>query len=180
MRRPPRDRAAARGNRRGQALVEFAIILPLLLLVLTGILQFGVLLSGQIAFVNAVREAARYGSVLQTASPAAVTADGGAVVTQLQTVLEKGLPGYDASRLSGAQACYLGYQNPNSAPATYSVELTLSANYSHPLFVPIIAQILDALDGSVDGGFRLHASERFRVENPPLTTNPLSSTQCAT
>ena len=167
-----------RGRVRGQALVEFAIILPLLLLILTGILQFGVLLAGQVAFVNGVREAARYGSVLQTASPAAVNADGAQVVGQLNVVLTSGVPGYDPSRLSNAEACYIGYQNPNSDPPTYSVELTVSADYSHPLFVPIVAQILDILDGTIDGGFRLHASERFRGENPPLTSNPLATQQC--
>jgi hypothetical protein len=163
---------------RGQALVEFAIILPLLLLLVTGILQFGILLSGQIAFVNGVREAARYGSVLQTASTSAVTNDGTAVVGQLNAVLDAGLPGFDATRLSDAEACYEGYANPNSSPASYSVELTVSADYNHPLFVPIIAQILDLLDGNADGGFQLHASERFRVENPPLGSNPLPSSTC--
>ena len=40
-------------------MAEFALILPILMLLITGLLQFGVLLSGQIAFVNGVREAAR-------------------------------------------------------------------------------------------------------------------------
>lgn len=164
---------------RGQALVEFAIILPLLLLLLTGIMQFGILLSGQIALVNGVREAARYGSVLQTGSVAAVAADGPAVRGQLDTVLAGGMPAFDPARLTASSACYIGYQNPNSNPESYSVRLTVTATYRHPLFIPIIAQLIDLLDGAADSGFSLQASESFRVENPPLgPPNPISIQAC--
>jgi Flp pilus assembly protein TadG len=163
---------------RGQGLVEMALILPLLLLLVTGILQFGVLLSGQIALVNGVREAARYGSVLQTASPGAVPGAAASVKGQLTTVLAAGLPGYQAARLTASSVCYVSYANPNSNPTTYSVQITVSATYKHGLFVPIISQILDPIDGSFDGGFTLSASERFRVENPPLTINVLPTQVC--
>jgi hypothetical protein len=157
-----------------------ALVLPLLLLILTGIMQFGVLLSGQIALVNGVREAARYGSVLQTASTAAATTNGASVKTYLRTsVLPAGVPGFQPARLTASSVCYISYLNPGSSPATYSVKITVSATYNHALFVPIIAQIIDALDGSADGGFRLSASERFRVENLPLTTNVIASQTCA-
>lgn len=175
--RPRRlHRAVIRTTKRGQALVEMALILPLLLLIITGIMQFGVLLSGQIALVNGVREAARYGSVLQTASSAAVTGPQGAaqkVKDQLTTVLQAGLPSYQAARLTASSVCYFSYLNPNSNPPTYSVRITVSATYKHALFVPIIAQILDPIDGSFDDGFSLKASERFRVENVPLPTDVL-------
>jgi Flp pilus assembly protein TadG len=168
-----------RGLESGQALVEMAIILPLLLLILTGIMQFGVLLSGQIALVNGVREAARYGSVLQTASPGAATSAGAQVGAQLESVLQGGMPGYQASRLITWSVCYQSYSNPGSSPQSWSVRLTVSATYNHPLFVPIVAQILDPIDGAFNGGFILHASEQFRVENPPLPNNAsLSSPTC--
>ena len=158
-----------------------AIILPLLLLVLTGILQFGVLLSGQIAFVNGVRDAARYGSVLQTSTSGGATTNGAAVSSYLTNpstpkgILPTRMPGYQAARLTGPAISYCKYQNPNSSPPTYSVRLTVAADYNHALFVPIIAQIIDGLDGSFDDGFELHASEQFRVENIPLQANEVSS-----
>jgi Flp pilus assembly protein TadG len=175
---PPTNERGARG----QALVETALVLPILLLILTGIMQFGILLSGQVALVNGVREAARFGSVLQTASAGAATADAAQVTTRLRSVLQGGMPAYQAARLTASTVCYVSYQNPGSSPPTYSVRITVSATYNHALFVPIIAQILDPIDGSFNGGFTLHASERFRVENVPLPTNvlptPIGSAGC--
>ena len=46
---------------RGAALVEFAIILPLLLVILIGILEFGLLFYNKQIITNASREAARAG-----------------------------------------------------------------------------------------------------------------------
>jgi Flp pilus assembly protein TadG len=184
-RTPPRDSSSSTSRRaaagvpttksgwRGQALVETALVLPLLLLIVTGIMQFGILLSGQVALVNGVREAARFGSVLQTASAGAATTDAGQVTTRLRSVLQGGMPAYQATRLTASTVCYVSYQNPGSNPPTWSVRITVSATYNHALFVPIIAQILDPIDGSFNGGFTLHASERFRVENVPLPSNVL-------
>lgn len=47
---------------RGQALPEFALVLPLVILTFFGIIQFGITLGGHIALVNSVREATRYAS----------------------------------------------------------------------------------------------------------------------
>jgi Flp pilus assembly protein TadG len=172
-RRAAPQATSAKLGRRGQALVETALVLPLLLLIVTGIMQFGILLSGQVALVNGVREAARFGSVLQTASPGAATTDAAQVDARLRSVLQGGMPAYQAARLTASTVCYVSYQNPGSNPPTYSVRITVSATYNHALFVPIIAQILDPIDGSFNGGFTLHASERFRVENVPLPSNVL-------
>ena len=43
----------------GQALTELALILPILLLLLMAIIQFGLIFSGQIAIAGAAREGAR-------------------------------------------------------------------------------------------------------------------------
>lgn len=52
-----------KNNENGQTLVEFALILPILLLLVMGIIQFGMILSGQIAVTNAAREGARVAAV---------------------------------------------------------------------------------------------------------------------
>jgi Flp pilus assembly protein TadG len=53
---------------RGQSLVEFALTLPLLLLVLIGILDLGRITATYVILENAAREGARYGAVHPSSS----------------------------------------------------------------------------------------------------------------
>ena len=50
-------------NEKGQSLIEFAILLPLLLLLLMGILEFGLMLNAYLSINNSAREGARLGIV---------------------------------------------------------------------------------------------------------------------
>lgn len=52
-----------KNNENGQTLVEFALILPILLLLVMGIIQFGIIFSAQIGITNAAREGARMAAV---------------------------------------------------------------------------------------------------------------------
>lgn len=49
----------------GQSLVEFALIAPLLVIVLFGIVELGILLNVYIGMTNSAREAARAGAIYQ-------------------------------------------------------------------------------------------------------------------
>ena len=73
---------------RGQGLVEFALILPLVVLMFFGIIQFGFTLGGHIALVNAVREATRYASASAPNSTNPTPAD------QATTAIARAVPGY--------------------------------------------------------------------------------------
>ena len=53
----------------GQSMVEFALILPIFLLILCGIIDFGWLFYNQLSLNNACREGARY-AVVHTAENA--------------------------------------------------------------------------------------------------------------
>ena len=73
FRRPPRRSLEAQGSarlQRGAVAVEFAIILPVLLMLLFGITTAGISLSQAIGLSNAVREGSRFGA---TNHPAAAT-----------------------------------------------------------------------------------------------------------
>lgn len=48
---------------RGQALVELAIMLPILLIILLGVIDFGRVFYAYVTITNAAREGARYGSL---------------------------------------------------------------------------------------------------------------------
>jgi len=59
--RPRKSRAFAR--RRGAALLEFALVVPILLLILIGIIEFGWMEKNQLTLANATREGARDAAV---------------------------------------------------------------------------------------------------------------------
>jgi hypothetical protein len=53
-------------NRKGQSLVETAVVLPIILLLFCGIVDFGWIMGNQIIAENACREGARLGAVTAT------------------------------------------------------------------------------------------------------------------
>lgn len=55
-------------NERGASAVEFALVLPLLMMILFGIIEFGIALYRQAILTNASREGARVGIVQCTAN----------------------------------------------------------------------------------------------------------------
>ena len=59
---------------KGQSVVEFALVLPVLLLILCGILEFSWALYGKLSLENTAREAARAGSVGATVTEATANA----------------------------------------------------------------------------------------------------------
>jgi Flp pilus assembly protein TadG len=70
----PADRRHQR--ERGQALVEFALVLPLLALLLFGVIQFGIAFNNYVTLTDAVRAGARSAAVSRFApSPGAQAED---------------------------------------------------------------------------------------------------------
>ena len=61
------DRSETCSNDRGQTMVEFALVVPILCLVLFGILQFGMLYNDYVTLTDATRVGARKGAVSRTA-----------------------------------------------------------------------------------------------------------------
>ncbi|HEX9379506.1 MAG TPA: TadE/TadG family type IV pilus assembly protein [Gaiellaceae bacterium] len=55
-------------NERGQTMTEFAFVLPILLVVLFGIIQFGIIFNNYVALTDAARAASRKGAVSRNAS----------------------------------------------------------------------------------------------------------------
>jgi Flp pilus assembly pilin Flp len=63
-----RSRAHRRVDDRGAAAVEFALVLPILLLLVFGIVQFGITFTQWLEMEHAAREGARWGSLGYTAA----------------------------------------------------------------------------------------------------------------
>ena len=160
--------ARAPRSERGQALPEFALVAPLLFLVLFSIIQFGFLLGGQIGFTNGVREATRYASTVPNAT-------GAQVETELQTRSHpKAIPGFNAANFdAGATVVsYCAFTNPDhtATDPSYSIRIRVTATYRHALFMPLVDLIVDAIDGATDRKLTASVTEEMRVENPRLTS----------
>lgn len=78
----------------GQALVEFVVVMPIFLVLLTGMLDFGLAFSDRLTLGNATREGARIGAALATGSDTSCTGDPSGVdttvVASLQNILRSG------------------------------------------------------------------------------------------
>jgi Flp pilus assembly protein TadG len=128
-----------KNNQHGQAVVEFAVILPVLLLVLFSILQFGIVFNNYIQVTAAAREGARKAAVSRGlgasgAKSAAVTAAKGAA------------PGLDQSKLT--------VTFPNNPSFTAGTDVVVQVTY------PYSINIL----GKVVGSGNLTSSTTMRVE----------------
>jgi Flp pilus assembly protein TadG len=71
-----------RQRTRAQSMVEFALILPLLVAVLFGIIELGVLLNIYIGVTNSAREAARAGAIYQVNTALVTASDATAADSQ--------------------------------------------------------------------------------------------------
>ena len=120
----PKRRPSGRGSsrRRGQAMVEFALVIPIFMLVLSGILDFGFALFSRMTVINAAREGARAAVMVSNtstipsvgeASAIAAAQSAGLVPDDVTFTCIKGNPTttspctfafvHDATHLSGAQ-----------------------------------------------------------------------------
>lgn len=162
--------ASTRRVERGQGLVEFALILPVVVVMFFGIIQFGFLFGGQIALVNAVREATRYASTSPVNSNP---------TSQITNAVARGVPGYTGTATVTYSYCY--YPDPLT-PVTYSARIQMNVTYGHPLFIPLVGRLVDGIDanGVVDNRFTVTVREDMRVESQPYKLPPAGLTACAT
>lgn len=110
-------------RRRGQALVELALVLPVLLLILFGIVEFGRIFHAYLVIANAARVGAREG---------AITNDNTDIRDAVRTAADHSL---DLSRLSITIS-------PDPANRNKGDSLTVEVDYNVKVFAPIIAQLV--------------------------------------
>ena len=112
-------------NERGAMAVEFALITPILLLLVVGIIEFGILLVNQAMLTNASREAARAGIVASNPRPSgtAITSIVNAYLTNAG--LNAGSATVTVQNLTtgvtcGATPCCTGFQHDLSVRVIYA------------------------------------------------------------
>ncbi len=111
----------------GQAMVEFALILPIFLLILCGILDFGWLFYNQLSLNNACREGARY-AVVNTAEGANTQAIINHIENTTTTVFANGGVRTD-----------IEYSSPGD-PTSGDITVTMEADIS--FFTPVLSTVL--------------------------------------
>lgn len=146
----------------GQALVEFALVAPILILIFAGLVQLALIYERQIGIENAVRDGARRAATYPTDSTNA-SANGGHIWTLVFDtggLLQASVEGYDGNQLSNPQVCY---RDLTDASGHNSVLVKVSMTYKHPLFMPIIGSLLDP--GESPPVLRVSTSSEFTVAN---------------
>lgn len=109
-------------QRKGQSLVETAIVLPLVLLLLMAIIDFGFLFNNYIVISNASREAARKGSL-------------GATDTEIIQLIQGNTQSLDPGRLS--IEIY-----PPQSQRFHGSEIRVTLQYENKLITPFIGSLL--------------------------------------
>lgn len=139
---PWRLRRGRRGGESGQSLVEFALVLPLLLVLLFALVDFGRGFQAWIQVTNGAREGARVGAVRGTAA-------------QIESRVRSATAGLDQSKLSVAAS------NVQGAPGQ-SVVVTVS--YRWDLITPVSPLLGLLSGGSVAGTLTLRSAADMRLE----------------
>jgi Flp pilus assembly protein TadG len=115
-------------NERGAVAAEFAILLPVLMLIVFGTIEFGRLMYGREIVTNATREGARYGIVAQ-----APPVSSAAMITQATTYLTA----------TGINPAHVTFSAPACCGAT-GTPVTLAATYNYHWLIPYIATVIGA------------------------------------
>jgi hypothetical protein len=177
-RQPGVDLRSSSGER-GQALLELALVTPVLVLLVMAIFQFAYVLETQIGLTNASREAARRAAATSSENP--VWADLQAwTLLQLNGdgtpanagLLPENVQAYDSGRLWPAP--YPGMTNSTSPAVSFcsytvagitNYRVTVEVMYEHPVFFGLLSFATDLADGSPNGFWDLFASAQIRMEN---------------
>lgn len=104
---------------RGQALVEFALVVPVLVLILFGVVETGRMFNAWLVAANAAREGARVGAVQASSS-------------EITARVLAAAPNLDPSKIT------VEVVNAQGAPGT---AVTVRVRYSFLFIVPLIANL---------------------------------------
>jgi Flp pilus assembly protein TadG len=159
------DPSADRRGESGQALLELALVAPVIILLLMGLVQFALIYERQVGITNAVREAARRTAALDVTSPALAQTNATWALGELQTLLNNA-QAHEASRDTIEVCIGTPAVNPNDAAGNAQVMVRITDSYKHPLWLPIVTQILDGIDGVNDESLAASTVAEFRVEQP--------------
>jgi Flp pilus assembly protein TadG len=103
-------------NERGQTMTEFALVLPILAVLLFGVIQFGIVFNNYVTLTDAVRAGARKGAVGRFAANP---------VGAVQTAVKSSAGGLNQSQLSISVTSSWAAGSDVSVTATYPYSISL-------------------------------------------------------
>ena len=124
----------------GAELIEVALTLPLLLLVVLGIIEFGFLFQEYEVVTNAAREGARIAALVPTAGYTTAEAK-----TRATDYLTAG--GLKMAQVPSGTPTVVQSQVPISGTTKCVTAMTVTVNYDHP--VPFLSGIIKYFSGSL-------------------------------
>jgi hypothetical protein len=152
-------------NPKGASAIEFAIILPVLLLLIFGIIEFSLLLYNKQVLTNASREGARAGIVSQT--PRLPYTGGNpcdnppsSIDAEVQCYCSNHLVTFSSTNSPPTTTFDPETYDPN-APSGTSLKVTVNYTYEFLVFPPIIVKLFG---GNMEGTFPLKAVTVMRME----------------
>ena len=110
----------------GQSLVEFALLLPILTMLLFGIIEVSIVLTAYVNLTNSAREAARAGSVYQETSALTSQSDVAGMDGRRLTAIRSRPGSRSTCRANGPATGGAGYGSPRSGPLVASSRVALS------------------------------------------------------
>lgn len=135
---------------RGQGVVEFALVLPILLLLMLGLLNLGVMINAQIILTQAAWEGARAGATLDVAAGEGDAEIEGAVSAALAGLSDPSLVAIQITPDEAARAA-LPWPGPRGEPLVIVLDYPLDLALPIPLTVHLQAR----------------AASRIEYSNPP-------------
>jgi len=135
----------------GQSLVEFALVLPALLLIFMGILDFGRAVFAYNSLSNAARDGARVAIVDQSTDVGGVPAGATEAANQATGL------GLDPSDINDVQVSYLLPDLSGACPSrALGCVAEVTVNYQYTAITPIIGSFIGPID--------LSATSQLRIE----------------
>ncbi len=144
------------GRCRGQSLVEFAIMLPVMMILVFGIVEFGMGLRAYISLTNATREGARFAAVGNPAGAYPTNCDG----TSNTTVVGRVCVAINGLQLSNMQSISVAYPNGQAS----GNPVIVSTQYTYHYITPLANFISFFTGGAFSNTLSLSSSTNMRLE----------------
>ena len=141
---------------RGQSLVEFALVLPVLMIMVFGIIDFGMGLRSYISLTNATREGARFAAVGNPAGAYPTDCNGSTTTSVIGRVCVA-IEGLDLADLQSVSVAYPNGQNPGES-------VIVSAEYTYNYITPLGDMVDFFSGGSFPDSLSLSTDTDMRLE----------------